>query len=144
MTAGPCPVAVVVVTWNSMKYIGDCLESLVALDSPPAEVVVVAEALQGLRGLGPYRRHAQLAQGSYLQAARRIALAEKAHPIDAGEDHPVELLQTRQGLVQCLPIRGRNDLDGGAQNRLRTQTPQLIHPGGSLGARSGNHDASPG
>jgi GT2 family glycosyltransferase len=41
MTAAPCPVAVVVVAWNSMDYIGDCLDSLLALEQPPAEIVVV-------------------------------------------------------------------------------------------------------
>ncbi len=42
--AGPAPVAVVVVTWNSARYISDCLASLRALVRRPAEVVVVDNA----------------------------------------------------------------------------------------------------
>jgi len=35
------PVGVVVVTWNSSRWVVECLESLRALERPPAEVVVV-------------------------------------------------------------------------------------------------------
>lgn len=41
MSGARAPVAVVVVTWNSSRFIRDCLESLRALERPPAEVVVV-------------------------------------------------------------------------------------------------------
>jgi GT2 family glycosyltransferase len=42
--AGPlarAPVAIVIVTWNSARYLRDCLGSLRALRRPPAELVVV-------------------------------------------------------------------------------------------------------
>lgn len=38
---GKAPVAVVIVTWNSASYIDACLDSLVSLERPPAEIVVV-------------------------------------------------------------------------------------------------------
>jgi len=38
---GHAPVAVVVVTWNCERYIGDCLASLLGLTRRPAEIVVV-------------------------------------------------------------------------------------------------------
>jgi GT2 family glycosyltransferase len=41
MQAESSPVAVIVVTWNSGRYIDDCLESLRRLACPPAEIVVV-------------------------------------------------------------------------------------------------------
>lgn len=41
MSGARAPVAVVVVTWNSSRWVVDCLESLRALERPPAEVVVV-------------------------------------------------------------------------------------------------------
>jgi GT2 family glycosyltransferase len=40
------PVAVVVVSWNSAPFLGECLRSLRALRRPPAEVVVVDNASQ--------------------------------------------------------------------------------------------------
>ena len=45
MSAGATsPVAVVVVTWNSARYIEDCLKSLFDLGEPPREIVVVDNA----------------------------------------------------------------------------------------------------
>ena len=41
MSDARAPVAVVVVTWNSSRWIEACLGSLRRLDRPPAEVVVV-------------------------------------------------------------------------------------------------------
>ncbi len=38
------PVAVVVVTWNSARYIEDCLTTVFDLDRPPREIVVVDNA----------------------------------------------------------------------------------------------------
>ena len=44
MTGPPAPVDVVVVTWNAAAYLPDCLQSLRALERPPASVVVVDNA----------------------------------------------------------------------------------------------------
>lgn len=44
MTRAFAPVAVVIVTRNSTRFISDCLASLRALERPPAEVVVVDNA----------------------------------------------------------------------------------------------------
>lgn len=41
MSGRTAPVAVIVVTWNSSRWIVDCLDSLGKLERPPAEVVVV-------------------------------------------------------------------------------------------------------
>ncbi len=41
MSAARAPVAVVIVTWNSTRYLSDCLDSLRGLVRPPAEIVVV-------------------------------------------------------------------------------------------------------
>jgi len=38
------PVSVIVLCWNSRQRIGDCLESLLALESPAAELIVVDNA----------------------------------------------------------------------------------------------------
>jgi GT2 family glycosyltransferase len=38
------PVRVIVLTWNGRRWLGDCLTSLLALDPPAAEVVVVDNA----------------------------------------------------------------------------------------------------
>jgi len=42
--AGRAPVSVVIVTWNSAAFLPDCLDSLRALERPPAQVVVVDSA----------------------------------------------------------------------------------------------------
>ena len=44
MTESRAPVAVVIVTWNSAKFIAGCLESLRKLERPPQEIVVVDNA----------------------------------------------------------------------------------------------------
>ena len=41
MSGSDAPVAVVVVTWNSARFVDDCLGSLRALTCPPAEIVLV-------------------------------------------------------------------------------------------------------
>ena len=41
---GAAPVAVVVVSWNAARFLPDCLDSLLALERPPAEIVVVDNA----------------------------------------------------------------------------------------------------
>lgn len=41
MSAARAPVAVVVVSWNSARYLPDCLDSLTRLERRPSEVVVV-------------------------------------------------------------------------------------------------------
>jgi glycosyltransferase involved in cell wall biosynthesis len=43
MTRG-LPVSVIVLCWNSRQRIGDCLASLLALESPAAELIVVDNA----------------------------------------------------------------------------------------------------
>ncbi|HEX9426862.1 MAG TPA: glycosyltransferase family 2 protein [Candidatus Polarisedimenticolia bacterium] len=40
----PAPVSIVIVTWNSARYIADCLRSLRDLRRPPAETVVLDNA----------------------------------------------------------------------------------------------------
>ena len=40
MSDRAAPVAVVIVTWNSSRWMPDCLDSLRILDRPAAEVVV--------------------------------------------------------------------------------------------------------
>jgi GT2 family glycosyltransferase len=40
-TAGPLPVAVVIVSWNCAGFLEDCLNSLRGLSRPPREIVVV-------------------------------------------------------------------------------------------------------
>ena len=44
MTETRAPVAIVIVTWNSAKFIAGCLESLRKLERPPREIVVVDNA----------------------------------------------------------------------------------------------------
>ena len=44
MTETRAPVAVVIVTWNSAKFIGGCLESLERLERRPQEIVVIDNA----------------------------------------------------------------------------------------------------
>jgi len=44
MSRARSPVAVVIVSWNSERYLASCLDSLSALRRPPAEVVVVDNA----------------------------------------------------------------------------------------------------
>jgi GT2 family glycosyltransferase len=52
VTARTVPVAAVVVTWNSSRWIADCLDSLRGLARPPAEVVVVdSGSTDGTAGL---------------------------------------------------------------------------------------------
>jgi GT2 family glycosyltransferase len=41
MSDSRAPVAVIVVSWNSIRYLGDCLDSLERLTCPPAEICVV-------------------------------------------------------------------------------------------------------
>lgn len=43
-SAGPSPVAVVIVSWNSAAYLADCLSSVLAQRRPPRQVVVVDNA----------------------------------------------------------------------------------------------------
>jgi hypothetical protein len=43
-SAGPAPVAVVIVSWNCSAYLADCLSSLRALARAPREIVVVDNA----------------------------------------------------------------------------------------------------
>jgi GT2 family glycosyltransferase len=38
------PVSVIVLTWNGRRWIGDCLSSLIALETPAAELIVVDNA----------------------------------------------------------------------------------------------------
>jgi len=52
MTDRTAPVAVVIVTWNSSRWIVDCLDSLRGLIRPPAEIVVVdSGSTDGTAGL---------------------------------------------------------------------------------------------
>lgn len=37
----PCPASVIVLTWNGRRWLGRCLDAVLALDPPAAEVIVV-------------------------------------------------------------------------------------------------------
>ena len=82
---GPAPVAVVVVTWNSERYIADCLGSLLALERRPGEVVVVDNASRDgtlgiVRARFPEARVAALPSNAGFCAANNLGIRATSQP----------------------------------------------------------------